>query len=132
MSDNLALTEQLYALSGAGDWDGVRAMVTEDFFITEAPGLPFGGEYRGPDALRDLYGKVMGMMAVTGLDLTEMTVGGDWVIALVEMQAEDADGTFSIPLAEAIRFRDGKAAEIKPYYFDPALVHRAVAAKANA
>ena len=76
-----------------------------------------------------VYGTVMGMMDSTGMDLIEMTCGGDWVIVLVEIKATDAGGDFCIALAEGTRFRDGKICEIKPYYFDPALVHRAVNAK---
>lgn len=129
---NLKNTERLYAVCAAGDWDAVRDMLTDDFFVTEAPGLPYEGVFRGRDALRDLYTKVMGMIEVSGLDLIQMTAGGDWVVVLVEMLARDEDGEFRIPLAEATRFRDGKACEIKPYYFDPALVHRAVRTKVPA
>lgn len=125
---NLKETEKLYALSAAGDWPAVREMLTDDFFATEAPGLPYEGVYSGKDGLEQLYRKVMGMMPVQGLDLIQMTAGGDWVIVIVEMIASDADGEFRIPLAEGTRFRDGKVAEIKPFYFDHALVHRAVAA----
>ena len=125
---NLEATQQLYALCAAGEWAAVRDMLADDFFATEAAGLPYEGVFAGKDALERLYRKVMGMMPVEGMDLIQMTAGGDWVIVLLEMKARDADGEFTIPLAEATRFRDGKVAEIKPYYFDPALVHRAVAA----
>ena len=125
---NLKETEKLYVTCAAGDWAAVREMLADDFFATEAPGLPYEGVYTGKDGLRRLYEKVMAMMPVEGLDLIQMTAGGDWVIVLVEMKARDADGEFRIPLAEGTRFADGKVAEIKPYYFDPALVHRAVAA----
>lgn len=131
MSDearNLEDTRRLYAVCAEGDWDAASAMLTEDFFVTEAPGLPFAGVYSGRNGLRELFTTVMGMMPVEGLDLIEMTAGGDWVIVLVEMKARDGEGEFRIPLAEATRFRDGKVAEIKPYYFDPALVDRAVRA----
>lgn len=126
---NLEATKRLYAICAAGDWAAVREMLDADFFVTEAPGLPFEGVYRGKDGLQELYGIVMGMMDLTGMDLVEMTCGGDWVIVLVEMKASDANGDFRIPLAEGTRLRDGKVCEIKPYYFDHALVHRAVNAK---
>ena len=127
---NLVATQLLYDATGRGDWDATAAMLTDDFFITEAPGLPFAGVYSGRNALRDLFTKVMGMMEVTGLDLQQMLAGGDWVMVLLDIVAHDTDGSeIRIPIAEGTRFRDGKACEIKPYYFDPALVHRAVAAK---
>ena len=127
---NLELTKQLYALSGSGQWDAVADMLTDDFFATEAPGLPYEGVYRGKRALQELFGTVMGMMDVTGMDLHQMTVGGDWVIVLVDIIARDETGAeLRVSLAEGTRFRDGKVCEIRPYYFDPAVVHRAVNAK---
>lgn len=126
---NLEATKHLYAICAQGDWAAVREMLDDDFFVTEAPGLPYAGVFRGKDGLQQLYGTVMGMMDLSGLDLIEMTAGGDWVIVLVEMLARDAEGDFRIPLAEATRFRGGKVCEIKPYYFDPSLVQRAVDAK---
>jgi ketosteroid isomerase-like protein len=126
---NLEATKRLYAICAEGDWAAVREMLHDDFFATEAPGLPYEGVFRGKDGLQNLFVKVMSMVDLTGMDLIEMTVGGDWVIALVEMHARDADGDFTIELAEGSRFQDGKVCEIRPYYFDPALVHRAVRAK---
>jgi len=128
---NLAAATKLYEVCGAGDWDTAGTLITEDFFVTEAPGLPFEGVYRGLDRYRDLFGKVTTMMDVTGFDLQQMTAGGDWVIVLLDIITRDADGSdLRIALAEAMQFRDGLCCQIKPYYFDPALPARAVAAKA--
>jgi ketosteroid isomerase-like protein len=126
---NLEATQRLYAICAAGEWDAVRDMLADDFFATEAPGLPYAGRFSGKDALHELFVLVMGMMDVEAMDLVQMTAGGDWVITLVTMHARDADGPIAIELAEGTRFRDGKVAELKPFYFDPATVHRAVAAK---
>lgn len=127
---NLDRARQLYALSGAGDWASAAAMLTDDFFVTEAPGLPYEGVYRGRGALEALFNKVMGMMDVTGMDIHGMTAGGEWVIALVDIVALDEEGAeLRLSLAEAIRFRGDKVCEIKPYYFDHSLPARAVAAK---
>lgn len=127
---NLAATVRLYEITGRADWEAAAEMLTDDFFVTEAPGLPYEGVFRGRNALRELYIRVMGMMDVTGLDIHQMTVGGDWVVVLLDIVARDTDGgELRLPLAEATRFRDGKVCEIKPYYFDAALPHRAAAAK---
>ena len=73
----------LYAATGAGDWDKAASMVTDDFFITEADPLPMAGVYTGRHALRDLFIKVMGMMDVAGLDIVETTVGGDYAVTIL-------------------------------------------------
>jgi ketosteroid isomerase-like protein len=127
---NLEAARTLYEITGRADWDAAAEQLTDDFVAVEAPGLPYAGVYRGRNALKELYGKVMAMMDVTGLDIHQMAAGGDWVIVLVDIVTRDADGSeLRLPLAEAMRFRDGKVCEITPYYFDPALAARAVDAK---
>ena len=112
------IVDDLYAATGIGDWEAAEAMLTDDFFITEADGLPMSGTYRGKSALRDLFTAVMGMMDVTGLDRIETTTGKDHAVTILSFQFADpalAPGE----LCEVFRFRDGKVCEIKPYYFDP-------------
>ena len=120
--------EDFYGASGAGDWDGAAAMVTDDFFITEADPLPFAGIYRGKHALRELYTKVMGMMDVAGLDRVQTTVGGDFAVTILAFRFADP-ALAPAELCELFRFRDGKCCEIKPYYFDPATIIAACDAK---
>ena len=78
--EKMAFVQQLYATTGAGDFDTAETMLTEDFFIIEAEGLPMAGEYRGKRALRDLYSHVFGTLKVADLEPEGMTVGGDYVI----------------------------------------------------
>lgn len=116
--DMIRFVDDLYAASGAGDWEKAAAMVTDDFFITEAEGLPMAGTYRGKYALRDLFIEVMGMLEVAGLDRVQTTAGGDYAVTILRMRFADP----ALPpaeLCEMFRFRDGKCCEIKPFYFDP-------------
>ena len=92
--EKIAFVQQLYATTGAGDFDTAETMLTDDFFIIEAEGLPMAGEYEG------------------------MTVGGDYVINVISFRFEDPS-LAPAQLAELFRFRDGKVCEIRPYYFDP-------------
>lgn len=127
-SDTLQFVDDLYAASGAGDWDTAASMLTEDFFITEADGLPMAGVYRGRNALRDLYSKVMAMMDVAALDRVQTTVGGDIAVAVLAFRFADP-ALAPAELCELFRFRDGKCCEIKPYYFDPETIVAACRAK---
>lgn len=118
----------LYATTGAGDWDRAADMLTDDFFVTEADTLPMAGIYRGKNALRELYSKVMGMMDVAGLDVVETTVGKDHAITILSFRFADP-ALAPAHLCEMFVFRDGKVCEIRPYYFDPAPIVAACAAK---
>jgi ketosteroid isomerase-like protein len=122
---HFGLIEKLYEATGKGDWDTAAGYLTEDFFVTEADTMPFAGVYRGRGALQELYVKVMGMMDVVDLSITETTVRGDYAVTLLDMVLA-GDPPVRVPLAEMFRFRDGKVCEIKPYYFDPTPITRAV------
>jgi ketosteroid isomerase-like protein len=125
----VAFVEKLYAVSGVGDFDTAESMMTDDFFITEAEGLPMAGLYSGKSALRELYTRVMGMMDVAGLERTFITTSENEAVCHVTFQFADPS-LKPAELLELFRFRDGKVCEIKPYYFDPATVVAAAKAKA--
>ena len=126
------IIDDLYAATAVGDWAAAEAMLTEDFFVTEADGLPMAGVYQGKGALRELFTAVMGMMEVSALDRVETATGRDYAVTILSFRFADpslAPGE----LCEVFHFRDGKVCEIKPYYFDPApmvAAHEAFRAKA--
>ena len=116
--EKLAIVAELYASTGAGDFDTAERLLTDDFFIIEAEGLPMAGEYRGKTALRGLYAHVFGTLKVADLEPEGMSVGGDYVVNLISFRFENPD-LASAQLAEVFRFRGDKLCEIRPYYFDP-------------
>ncbi len=122
--------EDLYAATGVGDWDKAASMLTDDFIVSEAPGLPMEGIYRGKNALKELYIKVMGLVDVAGLNRVETTAGKDHAVTILSFQFADP----SLPpaeLCEMFRFHDGKCCEIKPFYFDHAVFRAAAELKAK-
>jgi len=116
--EKLAIVAELYASTGAGDFDTAERLLTDVFFFIEAEGLPMAGEYRGKTALRGLYAHVFGTLKVADLEPEGMSVGGDYVVNLISFRFENPD-LASAQLAEVFRFRGDKVCEIRPYYFDP-------------
>ena len=116
--EKLAIVNTLYASTGQGDFDTAESLLTDDFFIIEAEGLPMAGEYRGKTALRGLYAHVFGTLKVADLEPEGMSIGGDYVVNLISFRFENPD-LASAQLAEVFRFRGDKVCEIRPYYFDP-------------
>ena len=129
--EKLAIVAELYASTGAGDFDTAERLLTGDFFIIEAEGLPMAGEYRGKTALRGLYAHVFGTLKVADLEPEGMSVGGDYVVNLISFRFENPD-LASAQLAEVFRFRGDKVCEIRPYYFDPKPIVDAWAYYSNA
>src|SRR5258705_6883963 len=79
---NLQLVRALFDATGKGDWAAAETMLTSDFSVTEAGTLPFAGTYHGRGALQELFTRVMSEAGVTGLDIEQLTAGGDRVVAL--------------------------------------------------
>jgi ketosteroid isomerase-like protein len=129
--EKLAIVAELYASTGAGDFDTAESLLTDDFFIIEAEGLPMAGEYRGKTALRGLYAHVFGTLKVADLEPEGMSVGGDYVVNLISFRFENPD-LASAQLAEVFRFSGDKVCEIRPYYFDPKPIVDAWAYYSNA
>jgi ketosteroid isomerase-like protein len=115
----------LYKATGKGDWVKAASLMTEDILIREASTLPFAGEYRGVAAMRELFAKVVST-GVIGVNLHQVTAGGEWVVALLDL-LYPGDPPVRVPLAEAFRLRDGKVCEIVPYYFDSDALVKATA-----
>lgn len=128
--ETVDLVNRLYAATSVGDFDLAETMLTDDFFITEADTLPMAGVYKGRTALRELYAKVMGMMDVAGLKIEAITAGGDYAVVVLSFQFADPK-LAPAHLCEMFLFRDGKACEIRPYYFDPAPIVAACKAKGS-
>lgn len=128
--DMLKLVDDLYASTGVGDFDSAEALLTDDFFITEADTLPMAGTFSGKTALRDLYTQVMGMMDVAGLKRGETMTGEDFAVCQVWFEFQDP-ALKPAELLEQFRFRDGKVCEIRPYYFDPTPIVAACNAKSK-
>jgi ketosteroid isomerase-like protein len=126
----VAFVDKLYAASDVGDFDTAETMMTDDFFIEEADSLPMAGRYSGKTALRNLYTQVMGMMDVAGLERTFMCTAENEAVCHVTFRFVDP-ALKPAELLELFRFRDGKVCEIRPYYFDPAPIVSACAAKAK-
>ncbi|NKJ44332.1 MULTISPECIES: nuclear transport factor 2 family protein [unclassified Novosphingobium] len=124
----IAFVDELYGLTGTGQWDAAAARLTDDFVVVEAPGLPMAGAYHGRHALRELFEKVMGLMDVVAMDRVETTAGADHAVTILSLRFADP-ALAPAQLCEVFRFREGKCCAITPYYFDPAPVLAATAAK---
>lgn len=115
---NMQIVKALYRLCGRGDWAAAGQYLAPDLVIREADTLPFAGEYRGLEGMRQLLATVVQAAGVTGVEFRRLTAGGNWVVALLDLLLEGSPPE-RVALAEAYQFRDGKVTEIVPYYFDP-------------
>lgn len=119
----LATVRALYSAAAAGDWAAVEANLTDDLVIVEASSLPFAGTWRGKQAVQQIYATVIPMLPLKDIRFRDMLVGGDQVAVVVDLIVEKDGRELPLEVVETLRFRGAQVCEIKPFYFDSALVN---------
>lgn len=118
------LLAEIYALAGARDWDAVADRCHPDFVVHEAKVLPFGGEWRGRDALQRVAAAMYGTWAEARVDIHEIVGGEQWAVVVLSltMTSKRTGRTFTQTVNEAGRFENGLLRELRIHYFDAAEV----------
>jgi ketosteroid isomerase-like protein len=122
MTTALTLMREIYTLAGQGRWDEAEQLLSEDLVIHEPESLPYGGEWRGRDALRRLYAEVMTYWADPSVELRTIVGDEEWAVALLDftMTSRTTGQRFTMPVAEASGAVGGKIVEMRIHYFDTA------------
>jgi len=113
----------------AGDMAAVDAGLHPDFEITEAPGLPYGGTYKGLDGWHRLVANIMGTYDDVATAPIEI-IGepdGDRFAALHSLKGRSKKTGRSVALQvfELWVFKDRKVIQVVPFYFDTHAVAKA-------
>ena len=122
------LLSAVYAAAGARDWDKVESLLHPDFVLHEAEVLPFGGEWRGKDALERCAAAMYGTWAEAKVDIHDITGGDSWAVTVLTLTmtpkgAKDPEReTFQQIVCEAGSFEDGLLKDLRIHYFDAAEV----------
>lgn len=118
------LLSRVYARAGARDWDGVAELLHPEFTIHEAACLPFGGEWHGRDALRQVAIAMYATWAEAKVTILEIVGGKEWAVVVLSltMTSKKTGRTFTQTVNEAGRFEDGLLKELRIHYFDAAEV----------
>lgn len=121
----LEASKAMYAAVARGDWDEVATFMADDLVIHEPASLPYGGEWRGRDALQKLYAHVMGYWEEPVVRWMELVGGEKYAVALLHftVTAKSSGKRFETHIAEVTEFDDaGKMASMRIHYFDTAHV----------
>jgi len=117
---NKEIVEEAYAEAAKGNWDGFFANFHPDCLTIVANSLPHGGTYRGPKGARFAVNAGIGLWQEHHFEIEELTATENRVYVYLYIMAKGkATGeTFSMPMTEVWRLRDGKVMELRAFYFD--------------
>ena len=117
----LESTKAMYECVARGNWSAVATFMADDLVIHEPATLPYGGQWRGRDALQRLFKSVMGFWDDPQVEWIDMVGGETRVVALLQftMTARTSGQRFSQRVAEVTTFNaDGLMSEMHIHYFD--------------
>ena len=117
---NIVLANRMYEYTSGGNWPELEEILTDDFEIVEADGLPFGGTCRGKSALRQTLDTVLPILRPSDIRVKSLTANDSEVVALLDLVFEGQGESFVMPVAEYFEMREGLICRIMPYFFDTA------------
>jgi ketosteroid isomerase-like protein len=105
-------------------FDDARALLHDDFVVCEAGGLPYSGEYRGPQGFFELLGKMNDAMELAPNPEFQYLLADDTVAMRYRLTftARTSGQSVEMNLVEIYTVRDGLIAGLDVYYKDPAAV----------
>jgi ketosteroid isomerase-like protein len=128
--DKTTIVTEAYASFGRGDVPGFFKNFDEDSLFSEAPSLPYGGDFRGPKASADALMAIGKYWKDIQYDMVEV-VSGERVVIVYGMFAatsRETGKTISMPLTEVWEFDGNRVKSLTPMYFDSAAAAAALAA----
>lgn len=121
--DDMAVVRKFTDGLGAGDVAGCLDLVHDDLVFSEAPNLPFGGDYLGKDGFVQLLRNVSRDFRVQ-LGTPEIGAGEEFVAVRVSgtMTARATGRSMPMDAVDLYQVRAGKIARIDVFYKDTAAV----------
>lgn len=117
-----------YALNNAlvGNIEILQPVISDDFVIYEAEGLPFGGVFRGMEGYIQCMTGINSFWTNKNLAPPEFVPAGDNRILMLSHFEGDITKNgehVSMPTVSIWTFKDGKIETVRPFFFDTKHVH---------
>jgi ketosteroid isomerase-like protein len=115
---NVEFVKGVYAAFAQGDVPAVLGAFAEDIEWFEAEGMPYGGLYRGPDAVaQNVFGPITEDVEAFAVTPEELIGSGATVAAVVRYTGTGkATGkALDVPVVHVWEIRDGKIARFRQF-----------------
>ena len=132
--ENIAFVRGLYEAFARGDVPAVLAGFDENIEWNEAEGMPYGGQYHGPQAVAEnVFAPITDDFDDFSVTPDEILADGERVVSLVTYRGTGKESGKALEMlaAHAWTVRDGKVTNFH-LLGDPAPVNRALAVEATA
>lgn len=115
---------------GAGDFDGLLELLSEDFVLRQAPSLPYAGHWEGHAGWVEFLPRFLGTWEDLEIDLTGARACGSTVYLELDFAATArvSGKRVAMPLLEVYRVREDRIYELVPFYWDTHAIREAAGA----
>ena len=124
--ENVTVVQAIHDAQERGDDAALLALLHPEMMAYEPEGVPYAGFYRDYDGYLERRGRIAETWQGLRAEVERYLDGGDgWVVAMLQSvgRARATGAVFMMPIAEFWRVRDGRAVELRTYYWDTALLH---------
>jgi ketosteroid isomerase-like protein len=104
--------------------DDARSLLHDEFVTHEAGGLPYSGEYHGPQGFFELLGNMTEGLELTLGDSVQFLLADNTaaIRSRVTFTSRASGESVEMSLVEVYTVRDGLIVDLDVYYKDPAAV----------
>ena len=122
--DNRALVVKFVSAIGEGRLDDARNLLHHEFVAHAAAGVPYSGDYHGPDEFFELLAKIYDALELTPSPEMQYLADDDKVVLYYRLTFTERGSGESIemPVAEVLSVRDGLIVELDVFYKGPSAV----------
>jgi ketosteroid isomerase-like protein len=121
---SLSTVRQFSKAISEKDLDQACGLLDESLVVHEAGGLPYSGEYLGPQGFRELLEKINERMELTPGPITQEPLTDETVVSRFRLTftARHSGESVAMDLVELYQVRGGLIVELDVYYKDPSAV----------
>jgi uncharacterized protein len=109
---------------GDRDFNEVESLLHRDLVVHTAGGLPYSGDYYGPQGFLELFSAMTQVLDLTPGPLRQQSLDEQTVVSRFRLQfvARASGNRAEMDLVEIYRVSDGSIVELDVYYKDPSSV----------
>lgn len=114
------VVRRFYEFMSEGRSADAVALIDDDFVLHEPRGLPFGGEYHGPEGFKASWARIMDFVEPELAGPVRFLDTGNPAVALLRGRFTSPSGKVAeTDIVELFSVRDGRIVELDVYYKDP-------------
>ena len=115
---NKQIVRGAYEGMAAGDAKAFLGVLDPAIELHEPPFLPYGGTHRGIEGVIGFFKQAAAVVAPGKLVVQDLVADGDTVVATLTLGLRNGG---EAQITEIWTLRDGKAVELRVFWFDPAV-----------